>query len=99
MRCHIADATDTEEHLRTLTVRRRATVLDAVDEQLAYQPGTETRRRKPMRPNPLAPWELRVGNLRVYYGIRNDPKPTVMIRAVGLKLRGRVRIGRQEIEL
>jgi len=22
--------------------------------------------RKPMRPNPLAPWELRIGNLRVY---------------------------------
>lgn len=49
-----------------LTVRQQRIVLDAVDRQLAHQPAVETRNRKPMRPNPLAPWELRIGNLRVY---------------------------------
>src|ERR1035438_10614904 len=47
------------EHLRTLGAGRQRTVRDSVDEQLRNQPGLETRNRKPMRPNPVAPWELR----------------------------------------
>ena len=60
---------DAEDHLRGLTARQQAIVLDTVDEQLKYQPTVETRNRKPMRPNPIAPWELRIGNLRVYYDV------------------------------
>lgn len=52
-----------------------------------------------MRPNPLAPWELRIGNLRVYYDIEESEEPVVYIRAVGIKLRHRIRIGREMIEL
>lgn len=74
-------------------------VLDGVDEQLIHEPTVETRNRKPMRPNPLAPWELRIGTLRVYYDVADDPKPIVQIRAVGIKERNRVRIGREVIEL
>jgi hypothetical protein len=52
-----------------------------------------------MRPNPIAPWELRMGNLRVYYDVEDEPEPVVYIRAVGVKLRNQVRIGRGVIEL
>ena len=52
-----------------------------------------------MRPNPLAPWELRIGSLRVYDDVEEEPEPVVFIRAVGVKLRNRVRIGREVIEL
>jgi len=90
---------DAENHLRALTARQQRVVLDAVDEQLVHQPTTETRNRKPMRPNPVAPWELRIGDLRVYYDAETDPDPSVYIRAVGVKLRNRVRIGRAVIEL
>ncbi|MEK7326892.1 MAG: type II toxin-antitoxin system RelE/ParE family toxin [Chloroflexota bacterium] len=90
---------DAENHLRALTARQQRVVLDAVDEQLVHQPTTETRNRKPMRPNPVAPWELRIGDLRVYYDVEIDPDPSVYIRAVGVKLRNRVRIGREVIEL
>ena len=90
---------EAEEHLRFLTARQRATVLDSVDEQLTYQPTVETRNRKPMRPNPLAPWELRIGKLRGYYDVEEEPEPLVQIRAVGIKDRNRVRIGREVIEL
>lgn len=90
---------ETENHLRALTARQRSIVLDTVDEQLKYQPTEETRNRKPMRPNPVAPWELRIGSLRVYYDIENEPEPTVFIRAVGIKERSRVRIGREVVEL
>lgn len=82
-----------------LTVRQQRTVLDTIDKQLAHQPTVETRNRKPMRPNPVAPWELRIGNLRVYYDVETEPEPAVYIRAVGVKLRNRVRIGKDVIEL
>lgn len=90
---------EAEEHLRFLTARQRVTVLDGVDEQLTYQPTVETRNRKPMRPNPLAPWELRIGSLRVYYDVEEEPEPLVSIRAVGIKDRNRVRIGKEVIKL
>jgi hypothetical protein len=47
-------------HLRYLTARERSIVFAAIETQLAYEPLTETRNRKPLRPNPIAPWELRV---------------------------------------
>jgi hypothetical protein len=85
--------------LRYLTARQQAIVLDTVDEQLTHQPTVETRHRKPMRPNPLAPWELRIGALRVYYDVEAEPELVVLIRAVGLKERNRVRIGGEVIDL
>lgn len=90
---------DAVDHLRMLTARQQVAVLNVVQRQLLHEPSVETRRRRPMRPNPLAPWELRIGDLRVYYDIQNDPEPVVVILAVGIKQRNRVRIGRQVIEL
>lgn len=92
-------SSETDEHLRALTARQRSIVFDAVDEQLAHQPGVETRNRKPMRPNPIAPWELRVSDLRVYYDIVEEPEKLVMVLAVGVKVRNRVLIGGKEFEL
>ena len=90
---------DAEDHLRSLTVRQQWTILDAVDTQLITRPLLETKNRKPMRPNPLAPWELWVGNLRVHYDVIDKHEPVVFIRAVGIKLRNQIRIGREVIEL
>ena len=52
-----------------------------------------------MRPNPLAPWELRIGELRVYYDVEQELKNLVTVLAVGVKDRNRVIIGGEEIEL
>ena len=73
-------------------------VLNAVDEQLQHQPTAETRNRKPMRPNPIAPWELRVGDLRVYYEV-DAVEAVARVLAVGVKERNAVRIGKGVIEL
>lgn len=89
----------TERHLRVLSARQRAIVFDTVEQQLLHEPNVETRNRKPMRPNPLAPWELRIGDLRVYYDIKEEPEQVVTILAVGVKDRNRVYIGGEEIEL
>jgi mRNA-degrading endonuclease RelE of RelBE toxin-antitoxin system len=56
-------------HLRSLSARERATIMDAVDEQLRHQPDVPTRHRKRMRPNPIAHWELRIGDHRVFYDL------------------------------
>ena len=90
---------DAEDHLRVLTARQQRIVLDAVEKQLVHQPTLETRNRKPMRPNLLAPWMLRVGHVRVYYEVDEAPQRMVLVRAVGVKRRNRVHCGREEYEL
>jgi mRNA-degrading endonuclease RelE of RelBE toxin-antitoxin system len=90
---------DALAHLHGLTARQRAIVLDGVEDQLSNQPTTRTRNRKPLRPNALASWELRVGNLRVYYDTIEEEPRSVRVRAIGVKERTKVFIGGKEIEL
>jgi mRNA-degrading endonuclease RelE of RelBE toxin-antitoxin system len=90
---------DVENHLRALTARQRSLVLDTVVSQLAHAPNVETRNRKPMRPNPIAPWELRIDRLRVYYDVQEEPDLMVKVRTVGIQERNRVRIGGKVIEV
>jgi mRNA-degrading endonuclease RelE of RelBE toxin-antitoxin system len=92
-------AAEAEDHLRTLTARDAVTVLDTVPRQLSHEPLVRTRNRKPLESNPVAPWELRVGHLRVYFDVEEEPERVVKIRAVGRKDRNRVLIGGQEVEL
>jgi len=88
-----------ERHLRALRAGERAVVFDSVEEQLANEPCVETRNREPMRPNPIAPWELRIGHLRVYYDIEEEPEAVVTVLAVGMKDRNRILIGGEEFEI
>ena len=60
--------------------------VEFVDEQLKYEPLVETRNRKPMEPNSLATWELRIGNLRVYYDVEEN---TVSVLADYVRSLGR----------
>jgi hypothetical protein len=89
---------EAEEHLQRLTVRQRKIVFDTVDRQLLNQPNVETKNRKPMRPNPVAPWELRMGAC-AYYDVEEHPASKVVVAAVGVKERNRVRIGGEIIDL
>lgn len=87
------------EHLRDLNRRDQVAVFDAVERQLRLEPTIETRNRKRMRPNPIAPWEMRIGDFRVYYDVKDEPEAVVQILAIGVKQRNRVRIGKEEVEL
>jgi mRNA-degrading endonuclease RelE of RelBE toxin-antitoxin system len=87
-----------QDHLAALSVRQRALVLDTVDIQLAHEPAVVTRNRKPLQPNPLARFELRIGDLRVYYEVVKKRR-VVEVRAVGIKDRNRIFIGEEEIDL
>ena len=81
------------------TASERKKVLGAIVRQLMHQPLLETRNRKPLRPNPLAPWELRVGALRVFYEVLSQDPEVVRVLAVGKKQRNVLRIAGQEIKL
>lgn len=75
----------------------RVDVVDAIEVQLSDEPEVETRNRKRLRQNPIAPWELRIKNVRVFYDIE-EPE-TVTILAIGKKRGNRLYIEGQEIEL
>lgn len=99
MRYRIEYSPATVSHMKVLNAAQRATVLDGVDRQLSANPTVATRNRKPMRPNSIAPWELRLGVLRVYFDVFSEPEPVVVVLAVGVKERNAVRIGNKVIQL
>lgn len=88
-----------------LTAAERSLLLDAIREQLPEEPLVETRNRKPLRPNPLAPWELRVGQLRAFYeavprGRQLEKSADVVyVLAVGRKERNVLRIAGEVTEI
>jgi mRNA-degrading endonuclease RelE of RelBE toxin-antitoxin system len=108
MRYQIEFAESVQTQLEGLTANQRATVLEAVARQLGDEPLVETRNRKLLRPNPVAPWELRVGQLRVFYEVeervplerQSEEVPgTVYILAVGRKEGNILRIGGRRVRL
>jgi mRNA-degrading endonuclease RelE of RelBE toxin-antitoxin system len=87
------------EQVRRLTADQRTRVLTAIEEQLSHQPFEKTRNRKPLRANPFAPWELRVGRYRVFYGASADDSTVVEVLAVGEKIGNAVVIDGKEVKL
>jgi mRNA-degrading endonuclease RelE of RelBE toxin-antitoxin system len=74
-------------------------VLDVVARSLTHERTVPTRQRKVLRANAVAPWELRIGDLRVYYEVKDDPERVVVVKAVGVKERNRVLIGGEKVKL
>jgi len=96
----IVYAETAKQHLRGLTARQRAMAVHGIEASLTYGPKDEARNRKPMRENDLgAEWELRIGDLRVYYDVQEQPERLVSVLAVGLKVGNAVRIGGEEVAL
>lgn len=95
-------AESVEVQFKALPARDRTTILASIDRQLLGEPLRETRNRKPLRPNPIAPWELRVGELRVFYEVAEPVEGNdgvVRVLAVGRKRHNVLTIGGKEIRL
>ena len=90
---------EADDQIADLRAHDRARLLTAIARQLLHQPAVPTRHRRPLRPNPVAGYRLRVGNLRVYYDVQEAPRRLVIVKAVGMKVRNRVFIGGREIKL
>jgi mRNA-degrading endonuclease RelE of RelBE toxin-antitoxin system len=98
MAYEIRFAGSVKEQIRRLAGSQRARVLEAVEKQLSHEPLVESRNRKPLRQNPLAPWELRVGDLRVFYEVAEDENE-VQVLAVGEKRGNSLWIAGEEVKL
>jgi len=90
---------DAVEHVRALPKRYHAFVLRALRTSLAHEPARETRNRKLLTlPAPFgAHWEIRFGpqnRFRAFYTIEGA---TVVVVAIGVKDRERLRIGHEEV--
>jgi mRNA-degrading endonuclease RelE of RelBE toxin-antitoxin system len=86
------------DNLKKLRKRDQQIILDAIATQLTDQPGQPTRKRKRLEDNPLSPWELRVGDFRVFYDVNRDEELVVVV-AVGHKVHNTLFIGDEEVEL
>jgi mRNA-degrading endonuclease RelE of RelBE toxin-antitoxin system len=93
----------TKDHLWAIEANYYSVIRDAVNEQLSFEPTTETRNRKPLK-RPvvfMATWEIRFGSqnrFRVYYDV-DVKQQLVSILAIGHKRGNRVVIGGEEIQL
>ena len=55
-----------KNQLKFFSKSERTIIFREIETQLMYEPLLTTRNRKLLRPNPLAPWELRTGDIRVF---------------------------------
>ena len=74
---------DADRQLRSLPVREQRMLEAAILSRLVHQPTATTNAIKRLRPNSLAEFELRAGNLRVLYNVEEEE---VVILIVGLKV-------------
>jgi mRNA-degrading endonuclease RelE of RelBE toxin-antitoxin system len=86
-----------DEDLSYYEVREQEIILDAIGKFLESDADVESKRRKQLRPNPLAPWELRIGDYRVFYEIGAEAR--VRVLAVGHKIHSELFIRGQRVKL
>lgn len=72
-------------------------IVKAILKHLQADANIETRKRKQLLPNPIAPWELRVGKYRIFYEITE--KQIVKILAVGHKEHNELFIRGKKVEI
>ena len=89
--------TESEEDLAHFRVFEQRTIVQAVKVHLREAANVESERRKQLQPNPLAPWELRIGDYRVFYEIENEQ--VVWIIAIGWKVHNDLFIRGQRVQL
>jgi mRNA-degrading endonuclease RelE of RelBE toxin-antitoxin system len=92
---HLEITGSARDDLRFLQLCAQRRILDAIGQQLLNEPLTATRHRKPLRPNDLSAWELRVGIYRIFYDVEEE-HATVYVKAIGWKEHNRLFIRGKE---
>jgi mRNA-degrading endonuclease RelE of RelBE toxin-antitoxin system len=86
-----------DEDLNFYDARQQRIILEAIGRFLQSDADVETRRRKHLRPGALAPWELRIGDHRVFYEV--TPERIVRVMALGHKMHNELLIRGRKVEL
>ena len=74
----------------------RRIIVAGILSHLKVDAEVSTRKRKQLRPNPVAPWELRIDRFRVFYSVEHDH---VKVVAVGHKEHNELFIQGKKVEL
>jgi mRNA interferase RelE/StbE len=85
------------EDLVFYPVSYQRTIVDAIKIHLTHDADQESRRRKKLSENPIAPWELRVGDFRIFYDIEGVSE--VKIIAIGHKVHNDLILRGKRVEL
>ena len=96
MRFEVKFVPSADQDLDSYTVREQRIILSGVAEFLEVDANGESKRRKQMRPNPLGPWELKIGDYRVFYEIRES---SVRVLAISHKVHNELFIRGQKVEI
>jgi mRNA-degrading endonuclease RelE of RelBE toxin-antitoxin system len=73
-------------------------IITGIEKQLSTQPMMASRNRKPLRPNQLSEWELRIGEFRVFYDV-DAVQALVTVKAIGEKRGEKLIIRGEEFDL
>ena len=96
-------APQVREHLKAIERKYYGLIRQEIEAQLQFEPEVETRNRKPLKRAITfeAEWEIRFGpnnRFRVFYEVDREAG-AVYILAIGGKVRERLYVGGEEIEL
>lgn len=72
-------------------------ILNGIATHLTYDATIETKRRKKLDPNRIAPWELRIDQYRIFYDIDNPT--TIKVVAIGYKDHNDLYIRGEKVDL
>jgi mRNA-degrading endonuclease RelE of RelBE toxin-antitoxin system len=84
--------------MRSFKKFEQTLIVDETEKNLLWEPTKQVRNRKPLRPNDLAKWELRIDKYRVFYDV-DEHSEIVKVKAVGWKEHDKLYIGGKEHEL
>ena len=96
-------APQVKQHLKAIERENYGLIRQEIETQLRFEPDVETRNRKPLKRAIAfeAEWEIRFGpsnRFRLFYEVDRDTG-SVHILAIGVKVRDRLYIGGEEVEL
>jgi len=86
-----------DEDLLSYSITQQRIIVDSIKRHLPHEANQETRRRKKLTDHPIAPWELRVGDFRVFYDIEDEM--VVKITAIGHKVHSDLFVRGKKVEL
>jgi mRNA-degrading endonuclease RelE of RelBE toxin-antitoxin system len=85
-------------YLREMRKFDQVRIAQAIRGQLTHEPNQPTQNRKRLRPNPLAEWELRVDEFRIFYDV-DLTSNQVSVAAIGHKQGSKLFVHGQEYQL
>src|SRR5204863_8627193 len=81
--------------LRWFATYAQRIIVEGIEIHLRFQPTVGTRKIIAMKPNPVAGWELRLGDYRILYDV-DDAARSVTVQAIGEKRGNRLIVQGQE---